>query len=222
MGSEDNEVPPGPSSWREVSSVIGEMEPAADGPEAAPSKMLTPQQMADLMREAEPAAAEERVEITAAPLASSAEAFEAPPSPAPDASAPLPAPPGGAASSPPAPAPAAGAAPPAPVGGAVPSPPSLPPAPAPIARPPSPVPAPEAVGRAVSTSVSPTPPAEGFRWQPGEIKLVIEQGMSIGKEFLVSDPDMVVGRLHPGHRPLRPGGGEQPLHLAPPGPPLLP
>lgn len=41
------------------------------------------------------------------------------------------------------------------------------------------------------------PPREAFAWQPGEVKLVIEQGLSIGKEFLISDPEMLVGRRDP-------------------------
>lgn len=36
-----------------------------------------------------------------------------------------------------------------------------------------------------------------FVWQPGSLKLVLEQGHSIGKEFLLSDADMLVGRRDP-------------------------
>lgn len=34
-------------------------------------------------------------------------------------------------------------------------------------------------------------------WKEGELKLVIEQGMSVGKEFLISEADMTVGRRDP-------------------------
>lgn len=48
---------------------------------------------------------------------------------------------------------------------------------------------------APSSSENPAP--AGRRWHPGELKLVIEQGMSVGKAFLVSDAEMLVGRRDP-------------------------
>lgn len=45
------------------------------------------------------------------------------------------------------------------------------------------------------TPVADAPPAR--LWKVGELKLVIEQGMSVGKEFLISEADMSVGRRDP-------------------------
>lgn len=48
-----------------------------------------------------------------------------------------------------------------------------------------------------SATVEVTVEAPARQWHPGKLKLVIEQGMSVGKEFLVSEPDMLVGRRDP-------------------------
>ena len=50
---------------------------------------------------------------------------------------------------------------------------------------------------APSVEARPADAVATARHQPGELKLVIEQGMSVGKEFLISEPDMLVGRRDP-------------------------
>jgi pSer/pThr/pTyr-binding forkhead associated (FHA) protein len=39
-----------------------------------------------------------------------------------------------------------------------------------------------------------TPAAPGAPLQPGQVKLVVEQGMNVGKQFVLGDPEMLVGR----------------------------
>lgn len=51
-----------------------------------------------------------------------------------------------------------------------------------------------------TSSLAKTPEADAPParvWKAGELKLVIEQGMSVGKEFLISEADMTVGRRDP-------------------------
>lgn len=56
--------------------------------------------------------------------------------------------------------------------------------------------APESAPQIEPAQKAPAPAPEEL-WQPGDFKLVLEQGLSIGKEFLLSEPEMLVGRRDP-------------------------
>ena len=53
---------------------------------------------------------------------------------------------------------------------------------------------PVALDAAVATAPATTTPASGGVLEPGRVKMVVEQGMTVGKQFVLGDAEVLVGR----------------------------